>query len=143
MPENADYDISSLKIDPGPLGTEGERMLALAQEMGESITLINNTVADLVLGWVSPSAEEAHEFGNRWTRVMTQMFGQKDGAIGVLPAISGGVRGTAVGFSHVELELERAFVNFSNELAVPSGDGGNGPSDHSGSEFPITQDFPN
>ncbi|WP_327111239.1 hypothetical protein OG206_01270 [Streptomyces sp. NBC_01341] len=143
MPDNADYDVSTLKVDPGPLGAEGERMLTLANEMGEAIIRINNTVADLTLGWVAPSAEEAHLFGERWIRVMTQMFGQKDGPTGVLPAMAGGVTGTAVGFSHVELELEAAFDNFSNELAVPSGDGGTGPVDHTGSEFPITQDFPN
>lgn len=142
MAESADYDISSIKIDPQALGTEGGKLVSLANEIGDAIVRINNTAAALKLGWVAPSADEAHEFGERWTRVMRQMFGEKDGPLGVLPAIAGGVLGTAVGFSHLELELESAFVNFSNELSVPSG-GDGGPKDHVGPEFPIQQDFPN
>ncbi|MGY5029899.1 hypothetical protein ACWC9U_02725 [Streptomyces sp. 900116325] len=142
MPESVDYDISSIKIDPQALGAEGGSLMSFANEIGEAIVRINNTAAALKLGWVAPSADEAHEFGERWTRVMRQMFGEKDGQIGVLPALAGGILGTAVGFSHLELELESAFVNFSNELAVPSG-GDTGPSDHTGPGFPITQDFPN
>ncbi|WP_438306684.1 hypothetical protein ACSHXN_44570 (plasmid) [Streptomyces sp. HUAS TT11] len=143
MPDSVDYDISSIKIDPQALGTEGEKkLIPLANEIGEAVERINNTAAALKLGWVAPSAEEAHAFGERWTRVMKQMFGEKDGPIGVLPALAGGILGTAIGFSHLELELEKVFGDFSNELAVPSG-GDTGPSDHTGPDFPITQDFPN
>lgn len=141
MPEGADYDISSIQIDPHELGTEGDNLVALAGAIGESIVRINQTAAALKLGWVAPSAEQAHEFSERWTRVMRQMFGDQVGEIGVLPALAGGILGTAIGFSHVELELESAFIHMSNELAVPSG-GGTGPTDHTGPEFPITQDFP-
>jgi hypothetical protein len=143
MPDSADYDVSSIKIDPQVLGAEGKDLVALATEIGESIKRINDTAAALKLGWVAPSADEAHAFSERWVRVMKQMFGEEDGPIGVLPALAGGILGTAVGFSHLEVELEKAFIDFSNELAVPSGDGNAGPTDHTGPDFPITQDFPN
>ncbi|MEV5151376.1 hypothetical protein AB0K81_05390 [Streptomyces werraensis] len=142
MPGNADYDISTIKIEPQALGTEGTKLAELAIAIGESIVRINNIAAGLKLGWVAASAEEAQEFGDRWARVMAQMFGEKDGQIGVLPAIAGGISGAAVAFSHLENELWWAFTDFSNELAVPSG-GNAGPTDHLGPEFPITQDFPN
>ncbi|WP_399936788.1 hypothetical protein ACGH52_00930 [Streptomyces sp. BBFR25] len=142
MPESANYDAVTIKIDPPALGTEGTTLASLAGEIGESIMRVNNIAAGLRLGWVAPSATEAQEFGDRWTRVMTEMFGQEGGRLGVLPAIAGGILGAAVGFSHLENELWWAFTNFSNEMAVPTGDGG-GPSDHLGPEFPFTQDFPN
>lgn len=142
MPENADYDLTTIKIDPQALGTDGTKLADLAKEIGESVIRINDIAAGLKLGWVAPSAEEAHEFGDRWTRVMTQMFGQEGGELGVLPAICGGILSAAVGFSQLEIELWQAFTDFSNELAVPSG-GNTGPTDHLGPEYPITEDFPN
>ncbi|MET9108260.1 hypothetical protein [Streptomyces zhihengii] len=140
MPESVDYDAALIQIDPETLGADGKRLYDLAREMVESVVRINDTAAALKLGWVAPSADEAHEFGERWTRVMQQMFGE-EGSPGVLPAIAGGVLAAAVGFSRGELALEAAWQNFSNELSAPSG-APSGPADRMGPEFPITQDFP-
>ncbi|WP_055588237.1 WXG100 family type VII secretion target [Peterkaempfera griseoplana] len=155
MPGSADYDVSTIKIDPEPLGAEGKSLVQLAQEMGDAILRINNTAAGLKLGWVSPSADEAQDFANRWTKVMTDMFGEKDGATGALPALAGGVMGTAVGFSHVEHQLWQAFNDFQLGMAGGgvgvgggddglSGSGDDGyPKDHTGPDYPITTDYPN
>ncbi|WP_431949791.1 hypothetical protein [Actinacidiphila sp. bgisy167] len=152
MADSADYDASTIKIDPAPLGEEGRSLVSLAKEMADSISRINNTVASLKLGWVSPSADEAQDFANRWTNVMTNMFGEKDGAPGALPALAGGVMGTAVGFSHVEHTLWQAFNDFQLGMASGGGGGGDGmdgsndanfPRDHTGPDYPITTDYPN
>ncbi|WUH90755.1 hypothetical protein OG900_12050 [Streptomyces sp. NBC_00433] len=141
MPDTADYDISSLKIDPQALSTEGHTLLSLAQQMGESIVHVNNIVSGLKLGWAGSTSDEAHAFSDRWIGVMTDVFGDEDGAGGMLPALVAGILGTAVGFSQVEQELETGWNNFSLSLGA-SGDG-SGPTDHVGPDFPITQDFPN
>lgn len=139
--EQVDYDASLIRVDPESLDREGEQLLLLAKDMSETIRRINALIFELRLGWIAASSEEVRAFFDRWDSVMTQMFGNDGDPIGVLPAISGGVKGTAVGFSQLEVELFWMFRNFSNELAVPSGGDGSGPSDHIGPEFPITQDY--
>ncbi|MGW1045347.1 WXG100 family type VII secretion target [Streptomyces sp. NPDC002547] len=143
MPESVDYDVSSIRIDPQALGEAGRNLISLANEMGSSIKRIYDTIADLKLAWVAESADEAQAFSERWSRVMVNMFGEEDGATGALPALAGGILATAIGFSQADELLEQAFISLSNELAVPSGDGSQTPTDHVGSEFPVNQDYPN
>ncbi|MDH3039149.1 WXG100 family type VII secretion target [Streptomyces sp. TRM75561] len=139
--ENVDYDNRLIRIDPESLGAEGDRLFSLAKEMSDTIKRINALIFHLRLGWVAATTEEVRAFFDRWDKVMTQMFGNNGDPIGVLPAMSGGVTGTAVGFSQLEIELFWMFRNFSNELAVPSGGDGSGPADRIGPEIPITQDY--
>ncbi|MFJ3756471.1 WXG100 family type VII secretion target [Streptomyces sp. NPDC090080] len=139
MSEYGDYDIGGIKIDPSALGEDGKKLLALANELGDSVVRINNTVSDLKLAWVAESANEAQEFQDRWNRVMSQMFGDN----GVLVAMVGGIMSVAIGFSHLEIELESAFLKFADGLSSSSSGGDPKPVDHTGPEFPITQDFPN
>ncbi|WP_329295691.1 WXG100 family type VII secretion target [Streptomyces sp. NBC_01455] len=139
MSEYGDYDIGVIKIDPAALGGEGKKLVSLVNEMGDSVVRINNTVAALQLGWVAQSADEAQEFQARWNRVMQQMFGDD----GVLVAMIGGLMKVAVGFSHLEIALEDAFHQFAQGLASSGGGGSEMPKDHTGPEFPITQDYPN
>ncbi|MFE7751941.1 hypothetical protein [Streptomyces sp. NPDC057428] len=156
MPANADYDVSSIKIEPQALGSDSDKLIALANNVGDSVKRISDTVADLRVGWVSKSADEAQAFNDRWKHVMKQMFGEKDGETGVLPAMAGGILGTGVAFSHLELDLESAFRKFADALVHPqetgfdySFGGVTGkiiwpfPTDQTGPEHPITQDFPN
>ena len=112
--------------------------------MSNSIKRINERVSHLRLSWVGTSQEEAHDFAARWDRVMTQLFGVENGPMGVLVAMAGGLKATAVGYSHTEIAIEWMFTSFSNELAVTSGDGGtptSAPPDRTGS--PINQDYQN
>ncbi|MER5596015.1 hypothetical protein [Streptomyces sp. NPDC002265] len=139
MPEYGDYDIGVLSMDPQALDGVGDKLIALAGEMADSIIRINDTVSGLSLGWVAESADEAQAFGDRWNRVMAQMFGDD----GVLTALAGGIKAAAIGSSQAEVAREAAFRSFSEALASTSGGGGGGPQDHTGPEFPITQDFPN
>ncbi|MGI5255461.1 hypothetical protein [Actinacidiphila glaucinigra] len=139
MPEYGDYDISVLSMDPQALDGVGDKLIALAGEMAESIIRINDTVTGLSLGWVAESSAEAQAFGARWNRVMAQMFGDD----GVLTALAGGIKAAAIGSSQAEVARETAFRQFSEALASTSGGGGAAPVDHTGPEFPITQDFPN
>ncbi|MFC5204629.1 hypothetical protein [Streptomyces kaempferi] len=137
MSEYGDYDISVLKIDPHELSSEGDVLLSLANEMADSATRIFDAFAGLRLGWVSESADEAQAFEAHTDQVMKQMFGEN----GVLAAIVGGVKGVSIGFSNLEIALEKAFLEFSTGLAAPGS--GSGPTDQMGTDFPINQDFPN
>ncbi|SEG18836.1 hypothetical protein SAMN05216223_103556 [Actinacidiphila yanglinensis] len=142
MSGNADYDVSTIRIDPHALGTGSAKLVSLANDVADAIKRVGDAVADLKLGWVSKSADEARAFNDRWNRVMKQMFGEKDGEIGILPAMAGGILATAVAYSNLEIELQSAFLKFSGGLADTGGDGSQ-PSDHTGPDYPITQDYPN
>ncbi|SEO71657.1 WXG100 family type VII secretion target [Actinacidiphila rubida] len=142
MPVNADYDISTLRVRPQDLSDASDRLMSLAAQMADEIEGITDAVSNLALSWVGSSAKEAQEFNASWKNVMVQMFGTKDGPVGVLPAMAGGLLGTAVAYSHTEVELEASFLKFSSGLADTSGSGGS-PTDHTGSDYPISQDYPN
>lgn len=142
MPVTADYDVSTLRVRPQDLSQASDRLMALAGEMADEIEGITAAVSGLVLSWVGRSAKEAQEFNASWKHVMVQMFGTKDGPAGVLPAMAGGLLGTAVAYSHTEVALEAAFLRFSTGLADSSDSGGT-PTDHTGSDYPISQDYPN
>ncbi|WP_225847514.1 WXG100 family type VII secretion target [Streptomyces sp. HPF1205] len=142
MPVNADYDVSTLRVRPQDLSAASDRLMALADQMAGQIEGITDAVRDLMLSWVGRSAGEAQEFNDSWKKVMIQMFGKKDGPVGVLPAMAGGLLGTAVAYSHTEVELEAAFLKFSGGLA-DTGGGNDTPTDHTGSDYPISQDYPN
>lgn len=142
MAVKADYDVSTLRVNPQDLSAASDKLVDLAGQVADEIEGINDAVTNLMLSWVGDSAKEADEFNDAWKNVMIQLFGQKDGATGVLPAMAGGLLGTAVAFSHTEVELEAAFLKFSSGLADTSG-GGDAPADHTGPDFPISQDYPN
>ncbi|SEG91994.1 hypothetical protein SAMN05216223_1252 [Actinacidiphila yanglinensis] len=142
MPVNADYDVSTLRVRPQDLSTASDRLVSLAEQMADEIEGINDAVSSLVLSWVGNSAGEAQEFNNSWKNVMLQLFGKKDGPTGVLPAMAGGLLGTAVAYSHTEVELASAFQKFSSGLA-DTGGAGDTPSDHTGPDYPLSQDYPN
>ncbi|MGW3635805.1 WXG100 family type VII secretion target [Streptomyces sp. NPDC005122] len=144
MPDGS-YDMSRLHIDPQALSESATRLSGLAEEVGESVLRASNAVSHLKLSWVSASAQEAQEFQDRWKRVMTQMFGDGHDAYGVLPVMAGGLKGVAIGFSQVEVGLEK-FFNGLTEALHGSGGGGDSdstPSDQGGPNSATTEDFPN
>ncbi|MFB7504392.1 MULTISPECIES: WXG100 family type VII secretion target [Streptomyces] len=127
MPD-VSYDMSKLKIDPHALGDSSQRIDSLGKKVADAVVRINNVTSNLELSWVGKSAQEAQEFSDQWKKVMTHMFGDSDTKTnGVLPVMAGGLKGTAIGFSHTELGLWKFFNDLNNAMNS-GGSGGGTPS---------------
>jgi hypothetical protein len=121
---NADYDAANLYWNPDALKSDADALLALANDVADSLGVIESSFAALQLGWAGKTADEAREFGNRWEGVMKELFGSKDHpAMGVLNAIVDGLliaRGNA---AKTEDGLLQFFKQFGEHLAS-GGDSG-------------------
>ncbi|MFI5798080.1 WXG100 family type VII secretion target [Streptomyces sp. NPDC051677] len=123
MPDLADYDLSSLYIDPTGLSDSAKNLLAHAKEVADGITAINNTLKGLALGWAGRTQEEVDKMNNQWTSTMRGLFGTEDAPeSGVLNVMAAGVMAVAAGNAQTEVALAEMFQNFLKGLSSSGGD---------------------
>ncbi|MFK4222301.1 hypothetical protein [Streptomyces sp. NPDC019890] len=127
MPELADYDVSSLYIDPTGLSDSSQKLLAHAKEVADTIGAINSTLSGLALGWAGKTQEEVDRMNNQWTSTMRGLFGTEDAPeSGVLNVMAAGVMAVAAGNAQTEVALAEMFQKFLQDVDSP-GDGGATP----------------
>ncbi|MDH2393567.1 hypothetical protein QCN29_33355 [Streptomyces sp. HNM0663] len=127
MPELADYDVSSLYIDPTGLSDSSQRLLAHAKEVADAIGAINTTLSGLALGWAGRTQLEVDTMNNQWTSTMHGLFGTEDSPeSGVLNVMAAGVMAVAAGNAQSEVALTEMFQKFLLGVDSP-GDGGGTP----------------
>lgn len=127
MPELADYDVSSLYIDPTGLSDSSQKLLAHAKEVADTIGAINSTLSGLALGWAGRTQEEVDRMNNQWTSTMRGLFGTEDAPeSGVLNVMAAGVMAVAAGNAQTEVALAEMFRQFLQGVDSP-GDGGATP----------------
>jgi uncharacterized protein YukE len=125
VPRHPNYDtgVSKVYVEPDTLGKIGNNLKQNAQDVASTINNIANTLSDLQLGWAGQTAQEAEDFGNRWTQVMTELFGTHDDpSKGVLNAIVVGLLTAQYGYSTTEQALVTMFNQFRDQLAQGGGD---------------------
>ncbi|MGW7572111.1 WXG100 family type VII secretion target [Streptomyces tendae] len=150
MAESVDYNISTISLDPREIDGIAKALIAHANSVADTLEAIGNVAFELRLGWAGETAKEAKAFQDRWNAVMQQLFGSKKHPdSGVLNVMAGAVKKVAIGYSNTEMELEKAFRDFSNSLA---GGGSGETPDKAPNDVPtgldprdsaILEDFPN
>jgi hypothetical protein len=125
MPITVDYDhVGDFYVYPAEIKNDGNTLESLAKTVAQSLTNISNTLNDLKLGWAGKTAEEAQEFGDRWLRVATELFGTDDHPeYGVLNVIVNGVLDVGDMFAQIEGGIMGYFDDFKKSLDA-SGSGG-------------------
>ncbi|MCD0484788.1 WXG100 family type VII secretion target [Streptacidiphilus sp. ASG 303] len=124
----ADYDASSLKVDPDMLDTASKSLAKYAKDIAHEIRAIHDISTSLRLSWSGTSSQEAAHFNDRWDSVMRSLFGSPgaeddkkfDAKDGVLNVLAGGTNAVAVGFSNVDLAVADVFVEMALALASSS-----------------------
>ncbi|WP_394427743.1 WXG100 family type VII secretion target [Streptomyces sp. SGAir0957] len=125
MAENgtADYDTSVIDVSPVNMKKTGDDMTSLAQDVSDSLKVINTQLGQLKLAWQGKSAEDADVVAQDWLRVITELFGtEEDPSKGVLPALADGVHMSWSNFSTAEDGIRKLFADFHSAL-TGSGDG--------------------
>lgn len=118
----ADYDISSIQINPHEVAARADKLIGLTTDVAALIKKIADTIFDLKLGWVGKTADEAKQFSDKWTAVMKELFGTDDkndtnpSDAGVLNIMSNGLKAVAQGFDEVEAELAKSFAQMYGSL---------------------------
>jgi uncharacterized protein YukE len=121
------YDtVSKFFANPNDIVAHSKNIDGYCQNVADSITNINNAFKSLHVGWAGKTDQEAKDFVDRWNGVMTELFGtEKDPGKGILPGISGGLKGVAQIFGLTERAIETSFNSFRDSLTQ----GGDGNSD--------------
>jgi len=125
MAQKADYDTSSIYVEPDELRSIADRLDSAASDVADAVGRINDQTSGLALGWSGKTQQEAEDFSNQWTRVMKGLFGTEEHPEdGVLNVLVGGLRGAGAGYAKTEHALADMFREFKKHLN--SGDGGSG-----------------
>ncbi|QFG21554.1 WXG100 family type VII secretion target [Actinomadura sp. WMMB 499] len=125
-----DYD-SVEKVAVGPTGLQNtaKRLLALAQEIADSLGRVQTTLNGLTAdGWNGFGRQEAEDFNRRWLAVMKELFGtEADPSTGVLNAIASGVGVAGENYGKAESGLADIWSKFASSLPtaeeLANGDG--------------------
>jgi hypothetical protein len=122
-----DYDgVQSFYVAPDDIVMYAKSMEADVQIISDSLDVIVKTLSHLNLGWSGKTAQEAKDFGDRWTMVAKDVFGSKDHPEkGKLNLVLDGVYTVASLFATGEQGLKDFFTEMTTALA--SGGSNSGP----------------
>jgi uncharacterized protein YukE len=114
------WDTANITVDPLLMKTSADAVNTAAEGIIDNLTTINNTLNALRLSWTGDgdgAAALANDFNQRWTDVMTDLFGTKnvDGS-GILNILMNGVENAAVNYSHTERSVANMFYRFEAAL---------------------------
>lgn len=122
----ADYDVSSIKVDPNGLTKHSDTLTNLSSEVSSLVNQMQNSLATLVLLWAGKTADESQQFYNRWDGVMDELFGTQDkndknpSHAGVLNVMSGHLKNVSDAFSAIESGLAGGFKALSDDMSKPA-----------------------
>ena len=144
-PSNYDNGAMEIHVDPDglfDLAKPGGPMAGAQNDLGTSVSNINNTWNNLKVGWVGATASEAQDFNNKWNTAITQLFGdpnQNDKPTdisqvsGALPRVLYAIQSAGFNYGEAEDAVVKSFNNVSNNLnnpgpqAAPVRNDGDGP----------------
>jgi hypothetical protein len=121
MPGPADYDNTDMSIKPLVLFADGRLSIPLdADAIAGYVSQVGDLWSGLKIGWVGSSAQEAHDFNDRWEKSMIAMFGRRDAdpkqqpppGENILGRIGWAVGGAAMNFAWADQNVKDMFKGF-------------------------------
>jgi hypothetical protein len=121
----ADYDsVQVFTVAPNDIVVHARIVEGHATSIAGSLSNIVTTLQDLNLGWAGKTAEEANDFGNRWTAVGKELFGTHDHPEdGALNIVVDGMYIVAALFAGAEQGLKDFFNHMLTAVMAPGGGG--------------------
>jgi hypothetical protein len=118
----ADYDsVQTFIVSPNDIVARAANIESDSQSIVDSLTAIVHALESLNLGWAGKTAQEAKDFGNRWTAVAKELFGTDDHPEdGALNIVVEGVYIVASLFAGAEQALKDFFTAMTAALADKS-----------------------
>jgi uncharacterized protein YukE len=137
----ANYDSSTLNIDPGGLSSEAQLVLASVQDIANDLVTIATTLQNLTLSWTGASATAASKYGTEWTDATKALFGTKsDPTSGALQVLVNGLGSAAQNYAQNEANVASTFNKFYKAFSSspPAGNSSHGTSSSQAAGKPVT-----
>ncbi len=91
-----------------------------ARQIGDHISAVVQIWNSLKLSWAGHTADEAHDFFNRWNADITKLFGTEDDpARGVINKITTGVEIASTNYGEAEDYVTSMFTKFTENIDNP------------------------
>jgi uncharacterized protein YukE len=120
-PIPANYDSSSISIDPGGLNSCSDAITAQVQDIANYLGNINNALSNLTLSWVGQAASAASTYNTDWASAVQGLFGtQSDPSTGALNILVSGLSSAAQNYSATEAAIAQMFTDYSNAFPAAS-----------------------
>jgi uncharacterized protein YukE len=120
-PIPANYDSSSISVDPGGLNSCSDAITAQVQDIANYLGNINTALSNLTLSWVGQAANAASTYNTDWTNAVQALFGtQNDASTGALNILVSGLSSAAQNYSATEAAIAQTFTQYSNAFPAVS-----------------------
>jgi len=117
----ANYDDSSLTIDPAVLSDAAQSVKESVAEISLQLKLMNIVLTDLTLSWTGTSASAANKYNDEWNDALQDLFGTKgDPDSGALTTLASGVSAAAQNYNQTEDAVTQMFSKFGNAFSASS-----------------------
>lgn len=131
MDKPANYNTSSIKVDPDTLWTQGFTTLPdQSKAVVGTLTSISDTWNALKLSWFGDSAETAKGWNDNYIKILDRMFGAPGvefknlpAGEGILPKIANAAASAASNFGNAEDAVVKTFQPFIDAKPGPPGSG--------------------
>lgn len=120
-PIPANYDSSSISVDPGGLNTCAETISAQVDDISSYLKTINDTLSGLALSWAGSAADQASAYNEKWDNAVQAIFGTKsDPKSGALNILMSGLSKAAQNYSAIELAIAKTFNQYAGGFPAES-----------------------
>jgi uncharacterized protein YukE len=117
----ANYDASTLNIDPGGMNSCANTVLSLVQDISNYLSTINSTLSNLTLSWVGTSSSDATTYNDEWNAAVQKLFGtQDDPSSGALVVLVNGIMSASANYSQTEDNITDMFNSFASGFSSGS-----------------------
>lgn len=114
------WDNANIAVDPVLLYSVANNVRTAAQGVTDNLTTISNALSALRLSWTGEgdgAAALANDFNQRWTDVMTRLYGTQDNqGGGIINILMDGVGRAALNYSDTERAVANMFYRFEAAL---------------------------
>jgi len=119
----SDYDDAGMliQVDPNTLYSYATvDMVNEADLIAQSISSIVEIWNNLRLGWAGATADEAHDFNDRWVHAVEGLFGTKDHPEdGAFPQLASAVDAASINYGEAEDTVMKMFQSLTHDLNSP------------------------
>jgi uncharacterized protein YukE len=120
-PIPANYDSSSINVDPGGLNSCSDAISAQVQDIANYLGNINTALSNLTLSWVGQASDSASTYNTEWANAVQALFGtQNDASTGALNILMSGLSSAAQNYSASETAIANMFNSYAGAFPAIS-----------------------
>lgn len=120
-PIPANYDSTSMSVDPGGLNSCSDAIGTQVQDIANYLGNINSALSNLTLSWVGQASGAASTYNAEWGKAVQALFGtQQDPSTGALNVLMSGLSSAAQNYSASEAAITKMFNSYASAFPAVS-----------------------